>query len=156
MVMMDGAAEEAYIKHSEQLVRMATVLVGPSDADDVVAVAVLRVFESNQWGGVRDPEAYLVRAVVNEARSSRRSAGRRRNRELRAARLDPGVGPTASVDPRVIAAIDSLSVRQRAVIYLSYWEDEPIRNIAALLGCSDGSVRRHLARARAQLRKALS
>jgi len=154
--MMDNAAEEAYIKHSEQLVRMATVLVGPFDADDVVAVAILRVFQSDQWIGVRDPEAYLVRAVVNEARSFRRSAGRRRNRELRAARLDPGMGPAASTQAGVIAAIDSLSVRQRSVIYLTYWEDEPVRNVAALLGCSDGSVRRHLARARAQLRKALS
>jgi len=103
MVMMDNAAEEAYIKYSEQLVRMATVLVGPFDADDVVAAAVLRVFESDQWNGVCDPGAYLVRAVVNEARSFRRSAGRRRNRELRAARLDAGAGYPPGRQPKLAA-----------------------------------------------------
>jgi RNA polymerase sigma factor (sigma-70 family) len=48
-----------------------------------------------------------------------------------------------------------LSERQRAVVYLTYWDDLDPPRIAELLGISDGAVRRHLARARHHLRKTL-
>ena len=53
-------------------------------------------------------------------------------------------------------AISSLSLAQRTVIYFVYWEDLSERDIAALLDVSPGTVRRHLTRARAHLRKALT
>jgi RNA polymerase sigma-70 factor (ECF subfamily) len=52
-------------------------------------------------------------------------------------------------------AVVALSVRQRAVIVLTYWADLDPRTVAERLGISEGSVRRHLARARAHLREAL-
>jgi DNA-directed RNA polymerase specialized sigma24 family protein len=38
---------------------------------------------------------------------------------------------------------------------LTYWMDLPSEEVASLIGVTDGSVRRHLARARARLRKVL-
>jgi RNA polymerase sigma factor (sigma-70 family) len=55
----------------------------------------------------------------------------------------------------VLDAIGRLSVRQRAVVYLTYWDDLDPAATAELLGISEGSVRRHLARARANLRRTL-
>jgi RNA polymerase sigma-70 factor (ECF subfamily) len=55
--------------------------------------------------------------------------------------------------PEVLAAVRRLSVRQRAVIVLAYWEQLTVPEIAAHLGISEGSVRRHLARARSKLRR---
>jgi RNA polymerase sigma factor (sigma-70 family) len=52
-------------------------------------------------------------------------------------------------------AVGTLSLRQRAVVVLTYWADLDPATIAERLGISDGSVRRHLARARARLREAL-
>jgi DNA-directed RNA polymerase specialized sigma24 family protein len=46
-------------------------------------------------------------------------------------------------------------VQQRAVVLLTYWADFDARSISVLLGISDGSVHRHLARARARLREVL-
>jgi RNA polymerase sigma factor (sigma-70 family) len=57
--------------------------------------------------------------------------------------------------PEVQAAVLHLSVRQRAVVYLSYWEDMADKDIAQHLGIGSGSVRRHLARARNHLRRTL-
>jgi RNA polymerase sigma factor (sigma-70 family) len=57
--------------------------------------------------------------------------------------------------PEVLRAVKQLSVRQRAVIVLSYWEQFTPRETAAYLGISEGSVRRHLARARSKLRRLL-
>ena len=57
--------------------------------------------------------------------------------------------------PEVLGAVAALSPRQRAVVYLTYWEDLDPGSAAALLGISDGAVRRHLARARKTLRGVL-
>jgi DNA-directed RNA polymerase specialized sigma24 family protein len=40
-------------------------------------------------------------------------------------------------------------------VYLTYWEDLDPGSAAALIGISDGAVRRHLARARKTLRGVL-
>ena len=55
----------------------------------------------------------------------------------------------------VLDMVDRLSPRQRAVVYLAYWDDLDPAAIAQVLGVSEGSVRRHLARARAALRRML-
>lgn len=57
--------------------------------------------------------------------------------------------------PDVAAAVARLSVRQRAVVVLTYWADLDPAAIGVMLDVSEGSVRRHLARARAHLRKVL-
>lgn len=46
-------------------------------------------------------------------------------------------------------------MRQRAVIFLAYWEDLGITSIAELLELGEGSVRRHLARGKTRLKEAL-
>jgi RNA polymerase sigma factor (sigma-70 family) len=48
-----------------------------------------------------------------------------------------------------------LSIRQRAVTVLTYWSDLDPSSVALLLGISEGSVRRHLARARSRLKERL-
>jgi RNA polymerase sigma-70 factor (ECF subfamily) len=59
------------------------------------------------------------------------------------------------VDVDVLAAVDKLSVQQRACVVLTYWEDLTPAEVASRLGISAGSVKRHLARARARLRELL-
>ena len=77
----------------------------------------------------------------------------RRNRE---ARMDRGSAvELPEFQPEVRAAVDSLSVQQRAVILLTYWADLDTGMVAETLGISDGAVRRQLARGRARLREAL-
>ncbi len=144
---------ECYRKHSEDLVRLAAVLAGPSNAEDVVASAVLRSMSSRRWADVRDQRAYLIKAVVNEVRSSRRSAIRREARELRA--MEPAIWDDGQEFPEVVDALSRLSVRQRAVVYLTYWADQTPSDIATVLGISEGAVRRHLARSRQSLRRLL-
>ncbi len=60
------------------------------------------------------------------------------------------------VRPEVLEAVGSLSVRQRAVVFLAYWEDLDENSIAERLGISAGSVRQHLGRARDKLRMKLA
>jgi RNA polymerase sigma-70 factor, ECF subfamily len=143
---------ELYRRHAPELVRFAVILVG-DEAEDVVASAFARCMSADGWSGVENRRAYLFRAVTNEARTFQRSAARRRVREQRVA-MD-GVLEVGVPRPEVWAAVESLSIRQRAVVYLTYWHDMSDVMVAEHLGIGPGSVRRHLARARDKLRKVL-
>ncbi len=144
---------EIYARHSADLTRFATFLVGPSDACDVVSAAVVRALSSSSWPSVRNRGAYLVRSVLNEARRQHRAGTRRRRRETRVAVRDRVDFP--EVRPDVVNAVARLSPRQRAVVFLTYWQDLDPSSVAEYLDVSEGSVRRHLARARARLRSVL-
>jgi RNA polymerase sigma factor (sigma-70 family) len=151
----DQTVGDAYRANAADLIRYATVLVGPSDAPDVVNDAVVGVMTSGRWESVDNPRAYLFRAVLNQATSHHRSGTRRRRREERAARLEvpATVIDATSVDAH--RALAQLSAQQRAVVYLTYWEDLSTAQIAAQLEVSDGTVKKQLARAREQLRRTL-
>jgi RNA polymerase sigma factor (sigma-70 family) len=152
MTAPDG--EVVYRQHGDELIRYATVLVGPADAPDVVVNAVLGAIHSRHWRTVREPRAYLFRCVLNEARSQRRSRARAEARERRAAVASSVPPAESSADAERV--LQTLSPRQRAVVYLAYWEDRNTETIAATLGISEGAVKRHLARARENLRSQLS
>ncbi len=146
-----------YRAHAAELTRFATSLVGPDDAADVVADAVAKTLSARDWSTLENPRAYVYRAVYREAVSWRRAAARRSvRREADAGHLgarERSIDPPTT-DPRsdVAQAIAGLSARQRAVVFLAYWEDRRIDEIAEILHTSDGSVRKHLARARRTLR----
>lgn len=142
-----------WLTHATELTRYASLLVGPHDAPDIVANAFMRASRHIDDGTVDQPRAYLFRAVTNEAHDQRRRQANRWRRDLLAVATANVGGPETQVDVR--RAVAALSVRQRAVVYLAYWEDMSERSIAETLDLSLGSVRRHLIRARAHLRKAL-
>ncbi len=145
--------ESAYRRHSGELIRYATVLVGPDDASDVVTDAMVRVFASDA-PTVANLRAFLFRAVHHSAVDHQRAGSRRRRREAsyHAQGREETVDPVAA-DSR--AALGMLSVQQRTVVFLAYWADLTPADIAAVLDVSEGTVRKQLARARARLRKVL-
>lgn len=145
--------EEIYRKYSEDLVRFATGLVGPFDAQDVVTDSCMRAFGAKSWPTVTNHRAFLYRTVLNQARSHHSKTLRRRLVEAKAADPDLFIGPEIDLD--VLAAVERLSVQQRATVVLTYWEDMTPQEVAARLGIAEGSVKRHLARARSRLKEIL-
>ena len=150
---VEAADAEVYRKHADDLIRFATGLVGPSDAADVVSEAVICCLDSAGWVAVTEKRPYLYRSVYNKAAEFHRATSRRRSREALAAREELVESP--EVRPEVLAAVFRLSIRQRAVIMLTYWEDLAPSSIATLMDISEGSVKRHLARGRSRLKEAL-
>src|SRR5690606_29752159 len=141
--------EQVYRLYARELTEYATTLVGPFDAADVVAEACLRAFGSKEWPRVTNQRAYLYRTVFTVANDHHRSTLSRRLREIRAAeRVE--VAPV-EIDVDVLAAVERLSVQQRAAVYLTYWADLTPDDVAERMGVSVGAVKRHLARARKRL-----
>ncbi len=151
---MTTEVDALWREHVDELLRFATVLVGPSDAPDIVTDSFLRSAASILSGEVDNSRAYLYRAVTNRTHDLRRSRERRWARDLAAIGPPSTTAHDSFVDVR--RAVAKLSVQQRAVVYFAYWEDLPERAISEVLQIAPGSVRRHLSRARHHLRKALS
>ena len=142
-----------YERLAPELIRFATALVGRVDAPDVLSQAVVKALAAPSWPTVANRRAYLYRAVVTVAHTWRERSERRPLLEARAA--GTGVWELPGLRPDVGAAVAALSVRQKAVVVLTYWADLDIATVADRLGISEGAVRSHLARARARLREAL-
>jgi RNA polymerase sigma-70 factor (sigma-E family) len=136
------------------LVRLGYALTGDRWlAEDLAQTALARACTA--WWRVRradDPDAYVRRILINASNSHfrRRSppVGARGLREVPLA--DPAT--VAGERSDLMAALQGLPSRQRAVIVLRYWGDLSDAQVAALLGCSEGTVRSQAWRALAKLR----
>lgn len=148
---MDDA--DVYQRYADELTAFATSMVGPNDAADAVSAAVIAAFSSKGWPEVANQRAYLYRTVYNECLrlTRRKQEGVKRERLA----LDHRDVELPDFRPEIADAVRALSAQQRAVIVLTYWQDLAVVDVAEHLGISTGAVRKHLARARAHLRKAL-
>ncbi len=157
-----AAADPAALFHAHYvpLCRLARVIVGDADqAEELVMEAFLRTLAS--WRRLRDPErapAYLRRAVVNLSRSAVRLKLVERRALARAhaeGRVPARADDPADADP-LLRAVAALPPKQRAAVALFYYADLPEAEVAAALGCSAGTVKSQLAKARAALGRALA
>ena len=129
-----------------ELTRLATALVGPSDAEDVVATVVARALAKPKGlSGLDDPRRYLIRSVINESRSRYRTERRWQFAEIYA--------DSPVVDPRdeLVDVVAALPPQQRAATFLVYWEGHTPATAAELMGCRPATVRRYLHLARKKL-----
>ncbi|MBM7786730.1 SigE family RNA polymerase sigma factor [Tenggerimyces flavus] len=138
------------------LSRTAFFLTGDtSAAEDLLQEALTKTVA--RWGNVTAggyPEAYVKQVMLNEIRTR----WRRRQRRLVVSVADvpdqPHDGDVSdAVDRTALArALRQLAPRQRAALYLRYYEDRSYADIARLLDCSVGTVKSQLHGALERLR----
>ncbi|MBX6750293.1 MAG: SigE family RNA polymerase sigma factor [Micromonosporaceae bacterium] len=134
------------------------------EADDLVQVTWTTV--ARRWPRVsqmENPVAYARRVLTNAVIDGRTQRQRRRQ-ELATADGDTrdvvdvasGLRMAAVDDQQDLRrALATLTVRQRTVLVLRYWEDLTEQEVADLLGCSVGTVKSTASRALAHLRAQL-
>ena len=159
---VDKGFEDFVAAHSSRLLRTAYLLTADrGHAEDLLQTALLRT--ARHWSRAQvAPVAYVRQVLVNLSRDRLRLL-RRRPREAPLP-LDPdalGAGVDHRVDGlgqrRVVAqALAQLPARQRQVVVLRFFEDLPVDQTAALLGCSTGTVKSYTSRALARLRELLA
>jgi RNA polymerase sigma-70 factor (sigma-E family) len=140
-----------------RLVRTAYLLTGDRQhAEDLAQAALIRAYQG--WSRVRDsdnPDAYVHRILV------RCNASRFRKRRV-AEQLgeppevpEPGKADAAEqvvLRRALVAALQDLPRKQRAIVVLRYWSDLTERETADVVGCSAGTVKSQMHRALAKLR----
>ncbi|MCW2941991.1 MAG: hypothetical protein JWN00_4976 [Actinomycetia bacterium] len=141
------------------LKRYAFLLSGDdAEADDLLQEALVRAFARPGRRADAEAEAYVRRILLNRFLDTRRRRqGWFRVRPLVATAEEAPDPMAAAVDRAdVRVALAGLTPRQRACTVLRYYEDLPVAEIADALGCSDGTVKRHLSDAHTRLAAALS
>jgi RNA polymerase sigma factor (sigma-70 family) len=142
--------EEFYRRAWRDAARWASALTGDRATGEEIAQDAF-VAIGPRFDQLTNPDGYLRVTVVNLARSSLRSNGRRTLRERRTA--GPEAASTRHGDSDLLASLDRLSYEQRAVVVLRYWADWDEASIAEALGCQPSTVRTHARRALVLLRK---
>ncbi len=153
-----GAEFDEFVRtRSVALLRVAYLLTGDRHAAEDLLQEVLEQLYV-RWRRVQSsPEAYARRALVNRSINRWR---RRARRPEQALGDHDGVARDHADDVAlrraVVSALRDLPVRQRAAVVLRYLEDLPTAEVAAALGCSEGTVKSHTSRGLARLRVALA
>ena len=146
--------DDFYAATSRRTLALAHALTGNwGDAEDLVQDAFTAA--ARQWDQVGlydDPSSWVRRLVLNRSVSR----WRRLQREaLAVVRLGNRTGDHTPdddpIDPQFWAAVRRLPAQQARAVALFYVEDLSVDDIAQQLGCSSGTVKTHLSRARAHL-----
>jgi RNA polymerase sigma-70 factor (sigma-E family) len=139
---------------STRLFRTAVLLTGDRPAaEDLVQEVYERVYV--RWGWIRGaPEAYARKALTNLVANRWRSRGRKPEVALADKHDEPTPDGSErfAVREQLLAALQELPPRQRAVIVLRYYEDLTEAQTADTLGCSVGTVKSQASRALTKLR----
>lgn len=124
------------------------------DAEDVSQSVLLKLYQTDKAFDSDDhAKHWLIRVTVNECRRLLRSPWRGR-----VLPLEDWDGPAAQREDHsdVLAAVMALPGKYRLCVYLYYFEQYPIRDIAQALGAKESTVQTRLQRAREQLKQTLS
>ncbi|MEQ1892225.1 MAG: sigma-70 family RNA polymerase sigma factor, partial [Planctomycetota bacterium] len=156
---LDTVSSSEWLEHTSFLRRLATRLVRPEEADEVVQEA----FAAALGAPPRRHESlrgWLAIVVRNLARNRRREGARRLAREERVARLEREDDSTLALErldlQRALSAfVVALPEEQRTVLYLRYFEDLTPSAIAARLDVPLKTIESRHTRALTSLRAKL-
>lgn len=136
--------------YSDMLMRIAlNRMNGIAEAEDVVQSTFERLMKRQPRFETREHEkAWLIRTAIRICIDEARRAGRRTsvplNEEIAAAYSEESF--------ELLETVRQLPEHDRDAVYLYYYEEYTIREIAKILGEREGTTRSRLSRARKKLR----
>jgi RNA polymerase sigma-70 factor (ECF subfamily) len=155
------AFRELVDRHRDRAYGLALRIVrSPPDAEEVAQDAFVRAWLAlPRYRGEARFGTWLHRIV---ARCAIDRARRLRTRRQRESALDDAPEPAARpagggarvTEASMTRALEALTDVQRAVVTMFYYEDRSVQQVAIALGLPDGTVKTHLSRARAAMRRA--
>ncbi len=152
----DLSAEMYYTKLVEKYSDMVTRLcmmhsASVWDAEDCYQNTFFKLYEALGKGVVDSPKAWLIRVCLNECHSLMRKRLRRTTVSLD--ELEIAAEDKSGIE--TLDAVWSLSPKYRDVIYLYYYEDMSVAEIAEALLIGENTVKTRLRRARQKLKEIL-
>lgn len=149
--------EQAFIEllqpEKVKLFKMAYLYMkNETDALDIVQETVARAFANIQ--AVKEPEyfsTWLTKICINTALESIR----KNNKIIYMEQPISEIAEDFALDEKMdlLEAIEQLDEKYKTVIILKYYQDLPVKDIAALLNCPQGTVKTNIHRAIQQLKK---
>ena len=153
--MTDETFERLARAYGDTLFRVAYHALGNRmDAEDVVQGALLKLYRAKKPFESDDhAKHWLIRVAINDCRKLLRSPWRGK-----VVPLEDFDGPAAPADDHsdVLSAVMALEPKYRLCVYLYYYEDLSVREVAQALGAKESTVQTRLQRARQMLKKTLT
>lgn len=144
-------------ERGNQLMRTAVLLAGGRpDGEDLLQAALERLIrQGHRITG--NPEGYLRRTLYNLAADGwrRQETWRRKLPVISGGQRTTEPDLTAAIDLRdaLIRALYQLPPQQRAAVVLRHWEQLSDAEAAAVLGCSEGTVKAAASRGLRRMRE---
>ena len=141
---------------SDAVLRVAYTWTGSlQDAQDVCQTVLLKLLTQPERFPDADRERFWVlRVTVNCCKDLKKSAWARRRVSLDAAAEAAVTMPDPGESP-VLEAVMALPEKYRRAVYLRYYEEYGVGEIAAPMGCRTTQVSTYLYRGKAKLRTML-
>jgi RNA polymerase sigma-70 factor (sigma-E family) len=139
------------------VLRFAAVLAGDRAlAEDLAQEVLIRAYARwDKIGSMDRPDLYVRKMILNEFLAWRRRSWRTTPvADLTAEMIGTAPDHASAYTERasLLAELERLPRRQRAVLVLRYYEGRDDAEIAELLGCTAGTVRGYASRALSALR----
>jgi RNA polymerase sigma factor (sigma-70 family) len=146
------AIERLYREQAGPFGRMAAAIAGPEASADAVQEGFARAYARRAtYRGEGSLAAWVWRIVLRAALDANGVPAAAQLEDV----LDPRL-PFPDRDPALAAAVRTLSPQRRMVVFLRYFADLRLTEIAEILGIAEGTVSATLAQARIELHAALA
>ncbi len=152
---VSGGSFAVVDKYKDLVYRMALTVVGNhADAEDVMQEVFFRYFRSHpMFENEVHERNWILKVTLNTGKNYARSIWNRNRTELDLDSVAAEQEQSGVSD--VLRAVLSLPERYRVVIYLHYYEELRIAEIARILKVSESAAAKRLSRGREKLRKKL-
>ncbi len=142
-------------KYKDTVYRVALNFMGNAqDAEDAVQETLLKLYLSRErFQGEEHVKRWLIRVGLNFCKNAARDAKRRVPTPPED--LAAGIPFEAEEQIGLFTAVMSLPEKYRVPLYLFYYEEYSVREIARILELSESNVTTRLQRARGMLKKEL-
>jgi len=124
------------------------------DAEDICQTVFLKYLTANMtFDSVEHEKAWIIRTTINACKDHLKSAFFRRTVELDDAAQ---IAAPAVPDSWLLDAMKGLPEKYRLSLYLYYYEEYSVREIAQVMDVSESAVGQYLTRGRRKLRTILT
>ena len=149
------AVEEFFNACYPRLAGWVRRLVDDDDlAHEIASEAFTRLLA--RWSGLDNPQSYVYMIATNLVRDHWRKSGRERSAiRVMTAAGGPELGYQPVQDVDVRALIEALPDRLRSAFLLHYYAGFGVREVAALLGRPEGTIKADLFQARNRLKASM-
>ena len=150
-----GAAEELFTACYPRLAGWVRRLVDTDeDAHDIAAEAFARLL--GRWSQVDNPRGYLYMIAANLVSDHWRKTGREQRAISKLTGVAAGTSYHQAQEVDVRALIEALPPRLRTAFLLHHYAGFEVRQIAAMMGRPEGTIKADLHHARLRLKAALA
>lgn len=149
--MTEGQFGEVLERNKNMVLRLAfSHLRNMSDAEDVSQDVFIKYYYNNViFNSMEEERAWLIRVTINRCHDIRRSAWFRKRAQLNEIQAITEIED----EQEILQEVLSLTDKYRIIIYLYYYEEYSVSEIADITGRKVSTVQTQLKRARELLKK---